>query len=509
MKLALSPLISEIDRFANEELGIPTSELIKRSGRAVADAVRELAKGRSELVILAGKGNNGADGYAAALELMGEYKTVVFDVFSEGQKSADGKALVDEYQSRGGELVSLTLSPEQKERIKRAGCIVDAVFGTGFKGEMPTLARELSTTVSEALCAVKIAVDVPLGIGADDGLVDDYAAFMNATVQLSYVKPGIVSYPAKAYAGKIIYDTLGLPTQKINDRFEFKYQLIDREFAISSLPRREENSSKGTFGKTLLVTGSETYRGAGRLTLEAALRGGAGYVRFCAVGSIVDEYSAQYPEAIYTKVDLENKDGIEAVSALSQSHNSTLVGSGSGNTDGIVNLTRALLLGEGGTLVLDADAINALSSMPDALSLIKNARRPVILTPHPLEFARLTGNSVATVQKKRLAVAVRFASENKCILVLKGAGTIVTDGCEVLINSSGSSALAKAGSGDVLAGFIASLAAQNISPLTAAALGVYFHGAAADELAREYSTYGVTPSDLPKQIAREIAKIEK
>ena len=508
MKLALSSLISEIDRYAKDELGIPTLELMKRSGKAVADAVRQYAAKGREVVILAGKGNNGADGYAAATLLLGEYPLVVFDVFGVGQKSEEGKTLTREYLSKGGEIIPFEASDSDKARIKSAGCIVDAVFGTGFKGEVPEHARALAVVVSEAMNSVKIAVDVPLGVGADDGSIDDCAAYMNATVELSYVKPGIVSFPARAYAGKIIHDTLGLPIEKINEKFDFKYHLTDFEYAKTNLPKREENSSKGTFGKTLIITGSEDYRGAGRLSLEAALRGGAGYVRYLGAPVLIDEYIREFPEAIYTRACLEEKEDRATARELSQKSNSTLIGSGSGNTGGVADLTCELLSDDGGVLILDADAINALALRPDALSLIKNARRPVILTPHPLEFARLTGDNVATVQKKRLAVAVRFASENKCILVLKGAGTIVTDGKEVYVNGSGSSALAKAGSGDVLAGFIASLTAQNIPPVVASALGVYFHGKAADELAREFSTYGVTPSDLPKQIAREIAKTE-
>ena len=170
----------------------------------------------------------------------------------------------------------------------------------------------------------------------------------------------------------------------------------------------------------------------------------------------------------------------------------------------------ALLSSEGGDIILDADAINALSSIGDAgRCAIKNAKRKVIITPHPLEFARLAGVDVATVQLHRLEVAEKFATDNLCTVVLKGAGTVITDGEEVFINVAGSSALAKAGSGDVLAGFIAAFIAQNITLCTkAAALAVYYHALAGECLAAEFSSYGVTPSDLPREVARQIAKSE-
>lgn len=509
MKLALSSLISEVDIYATDVIGTPLIDLMGRSGAAVESVVRSYTKEGGFVVILAGSGNNGGDGYAAAVRLMKDYRVKVFDVFSKGQRNAEGQHFLSLFKEQNGELEDLVLSEAQKQQIKSAACIVDAVFGTGFRGEIPKIVKELATVVSESVGAKKIAIDVPMGVNADDGSVDISAASMHATVELSFIKPGIVSYPARSYVGRIIYDDLGLPRERIEKHFDFKYRLIDEEYAKKHLPKREENSSKGSFGKALLITGSARYRGAGRLSLEAALRGGAGLVTFLGTSELIDDFSREYPEAIYKSADLSDASADAFITELSASHGATLIGSGSGNDENTARITEALLTSEGGTLVLDADAINALAAeRSDALTLIKNAKRPVILTPHPLEFSRLSGNDVATVQRKRLAMAIRFAAENRCVLVLKGAGTIVTDGNDVYINASGSSALAKAGSGDVLAGFIASLAASSLKPTVAAALAVYYHGAAGDSLAEELSTYGVTPSDLPKEIARMIAKTQ-
>ena len=513
MKLATSSMIKCIDEFSEKELGIPIKILMDKSGEAVAKVVRARAPKNKYIVILAGKGNNGGDGYAAAVKLMEEYDITVYDIFSSGQKGDAGKEFLAEYKEKGGNVVNFSATEEILSHIKNAGCIVDAIFGTGFHGEMPEDLRPLAITIRESVEAQKIAIDVPLGIDADNGSVSDFAISVGATVELSFIKPGIISYPARSYVGEVIYDDLGLPRRTITQNFSFRYHMVDSEWVSNELPKREENSNKGTFGKLLVITGSKKYRGAAHLTLEAALRGGVGLVTFAGVKDIVRELSQKYPEAIYKEInDISefDADDVEGILDLAQNHSAILIGSGSENTPGLLSIVLALLSSEGGALILDADAINVLNLIgDDGIKALKNARRKVIITPHPLEFARLSDTDVATVQLHRLEAAEKFAYDNSCTVVLKGAGTVITDGNEVCINVAGSSSLAKAGSGDVLAGFIAAFIAQNKTLQTkAAALAVYYHALAGESLAEEFSSYGVTPSDLPIEIARQIAKSE-
>lgn len=514
MKLAMSAMVSKVDAYCRDVLGIPTSVLMKKSGDAVAEVIRERAPKNKHVVILAGKGNNGGDGYAAAAEIVSDYDVVVYDVFSAGQKTDEGREFLALYKERGGKIINFEPTAEILSHIKSAGCIVDAIFGTGFQGEMPEQLRPLAVAIREAVEAQKIAIDVPLGINADNGSVSDFAISVGATVELSFIKPGIISYPARSFVGRVIHDDLGLPRKTITGAFEFNYHMVDSEWVGNHFKLRENNSNKGSFGKLLVITGSEKYRGAAHLSVDAALRGGVGLVTYLGTSSLVSELSQKYPEAIYKTVDsIATADGNKIAEILEASarHSVTLVGSGSDNTDGLLDLTLALLDSEGGTVILDADAINALASMgEEGPRAIKKAKRKVVLTPHPLEFARLCGMNVAAVQQHRLEAAVKFAKENRCVLVLKGAGTIITDGDEVYINAVGCSALAKAGSGDVLAGYMAAMIAQNTDEiLHAAALSVYFHSLAGESLADEFSSYGVTPSDLSREIARHMAKTEK
>ena len=515
MKLARSELITEIDSYAQNALGISLLTLMERSGEAVASVVRHRVREGGRVIIFSGKGNNGGDGYAAAIKLMNDYDVKVIDVFGAGQRTEEGRHFLEEYKRLGGNLEVLELTEEKKTEIRSAACIVDAIFGTGFRGEIPEFIKELSVVISESLGAEKIAVDVPIGVDADDGSVENCAFSATATVELCFIKPGIVSYPARSYVGEIIFDDLGLPRAVIREHFKdrLRYALADSKWATETLPHREENSNKGTFGKLLLITGSRRYRGAARLSLSAALRGGVGLVSYIGDSALVDDLSSEYPEAIFKSMpmgDEIDEAGVEAIAELSAKHTATLIGSGSDNTDGLCRLTKRLLMTEGGTLILDADAINALSkNAKEGREAIKTAKRPVILTPHPLEFARLSGLDVAYVQLNRMEVAIDFAREHKCTLVLKGAGTLVTDGDYVYVNNSGSSALAKAGSGDVLAGLIGAFSAFIKNTNESAALAAFFHGKAADALAKELSTFGVTPSDLPLAIAKQISIIEE
>lgn len=512
MKLAVSSMIPLIDALCADKLGIPVEELMRKSGRAVADAVRARVPTGGNIVVLAGKSNNGGDGYAAAVDLMEEYSIKIIDIFSEGQKKPEGKKFLELFKDNGGEVIAFTGLNDVKSLLDNADCVIDAIFGTGFAGEMPEFLRSLSVYVRGLVGVHKIAIDVPLGVNPDNGSVSDYAISSTATVCLSFIKPGIVSYPARSYVGEIIYCDLGIPREEVFKNFELRHHMIENNWVRKNLPQREKNSNKGTFGKLLVITGSERYRGAAHLSLEAALRGGVGLVTYVGSQSVISELSMKYPEAIYKEKSIG--DGltdadIEEICALSGSHSATLIGSGSDNTDGLGRLTLALLASEGSPLILDADAINALSTMgEEGILALKKSPREVIITPHPLEFARLSMSDVAAIQLHRLEVAERFAVENKLTLVLKGAGTIIANADDVYINVTGSSALAKAGSGDVLAGVLASLVAQGkCKPNVAAALAVYLHAIAGQRLAGQFSDYGVTPSDLPKEVARTISDL--
>ena len=293
---------------------------------------------------------------------------------------------------------------------------------------------------------------------------------------------------------------------------EYKYTSL--EWAKDTLPKRKTDANKGSYGRLFMYVGSDKYLGAAHLALESALRGGVGYVEVGAEGELKKSLLLKFPEAIYKSFleaeQLSDAD-ISRLAAEQRRATATLVGCGCGKSDKLFALLKALLSEDGGALVIDADAINSMADhREESLSLLKNSKRGVILTPHPLEFSRLSGLSGDYINENRIECAMKFAKENNVVLLLKGYKTVITDGSEAYINTSGSSALAKAGSGDALSGMLSSLAATMVLPLVkVGALGAYIHGKAGDNLAKELSEYGVTPSDLPKEMAKVIAEIER
>ena len=326
-----------------------------------------------------------------------------------------------------------------------------------------------------------------------------------------------MSYPAREYAGRIINDGIGLGEDSdwLLDIATEEYILTDSDEASRLLPKRAENSNKGSFGKLSVIAGSAEYGGAPLLALGGALRSGVGYVTFFGEESSRSQVLCKYPEVIFKeRPSFENMTDADIEKILSETQNSSavLIGSGCGRSAGLLSLVYAFLASSGAPLVLDADAINMLGSdRENALRAINESPRVLIFTPHPLEFARLFGKEISEVQNRRLTLAKEFSlNTGGAILTLKGAATIVTNGKRTYINSSGSSALAKAGSGDVLAGIVASLIASSSgAELDLCALGVYAHGRAGDMLSGIYSTLGVTPSDLPEAAAVALAELEQ
>jgi len=282
---------------------------------------------------------------------------------------------------------------------------------------------------------------------------------------------------------------------------EKSYEIIDREWVTCHFPKRAPDTNKGSFGNLSVLVGSDKYRGAAHLVLSSAVRGGAGICRFIGTPSLCAELRCKYPEVIYIESDIRHAAGTLA------SADSALIGCGSDISEGLSELCREVVAHAKGRVILDADALNSISRFSTPEIFLKGSGR-VVITPHPLEFSRISGMTVEEILSDRIGSAQAFSKKYGCITLLKGNGTVITDGIRTLVNTTGSPALAKGGSGDVLSGLIASLSAHIHDPLEAAAIGAYFHGLAGDTLAVRYSSLGVTPSDLSTAICSLMAEIE-
>ena len=495
--IAISPKMTEaIDRFAEISLGIPTVRLMERAGLAVADHVADFCPEGGRVLVLAGGGNNGGDGYAAALILAARgYRTVVCDVLSRGQRSEAGRHFLAEYKKTIGEPITL-----EEAFAWPHDCLVDAVLGTGGALPLSEALYPAAALITKS-SAYKLAVDLPLGVDAEDGSVDPHAVTVDETLMLGFPKHGLYSYPARGHVGRLTVADIGLDTPAIRALIRESEHLTAPTDIASLLPKRYANTHKGSYGHLLLLAGSPRYRGAALMAASAALRMGAGLCTLASCEEVLSAAAITMPELILTTL-CDHSD----ILSLCEGKSAILLGPGSGVGDITAERAYLLLSTEGAPLLFDADAINVLASAEGRLRLSETKRR-VILTPHPAEFARLIGADTATVQADRLVLARRFAQKHPNVtLVLKGAATVITEGEHFTVNTTGSPALAKGGSGDILAGAIASLLATGLSPYDAARIGVCLHGAAGDLLENRYSPLGVRPTDLPEAMAEALVR---
>ncbi|MBQ8837350.1 MAG: NAD(P)H-hydrate dehydratase [Clostridia bacterium] len=274
--------------------------------------------------------------------------------------------------------------------------------------------------------------------------------------------------------------------------------ITTKEYVAEKLPKRSALSHKGTYGHVMLVCGSENMRGAAALATLGALRCGAGLVTLASTREVIDTLSPTIYEALW--LDTDKTDMICA----SDKMQAVGIGCGCGDGKNTYKNVKWLLEREGSPLVIDADGLNVLSGKAN---LLKKAKRDVILTPHPREFSRISGIEIKDIQQNREETAKVFAAEYGVTVLLKGHETVITNGAEVFVNPTGSSALAKGGSGDVLCGMICAFLAQGATPLDAAVIGAYVHGLAGERLGKKTSEYGVLASEIPLEAAKILGEL--
>lgn len=473
-------------------------QLMERAGQGAAEHLaKELSLPGLACVILAGRGNNGGDGFVLARRLR-ELGAEVTVVLAQGfPDTGDARVNFGRLQDTGVRLLTLD-DGEAQERIRAAALLVDAVFGTGFHGALPEELLSLCAWYRGNHGALHVAMDIPSGVNAGSGVVENVCFPADLTLTFAAYKPGQFLFPGAAFCGRVEVVDIGI-TDSMLSLTGCTLRMITPSFVRRSLPPRPRNSHKGTFGHVMIVAGSLSYTGAAVLACTAALRSGAGLVTLASVPHVADTVNFRLPEAITLPLPQNEKGGIAAAEALPllkgklAACSSLVIGPGLGNTPDTLALVEGLLEAARCPVVLDADALNVLGPH---LILLEQARVPVILTPHPGEMARLSGKLTAAIERDRLGIARDFARTHKVILVLKGTYTVIAgpDG-QMLLNQTGSSGLAKGGSGDLLAGLIGGLAAGKIPSFSAAACGVYLHAKAAELCAENHSEYAMTATD--------------
>lgn len=506
--------IAKIDDYAEKVLKISRRTLMKNAGEAAAREILRRVAPPARILFLCGAGNNGGDGYVAARSLfLNGYDVAVLNVFGGEPKTEVSRHYRRRYLEVADELCLPALSEAAlAELVDSAVVVVEAIFGTGFRASdkgLPVGLAELIAKVNQSR-ALRVAMDAPLGVNGKSGQVADCVFAAHLTLTMLLPKIGFYQYPARRYVGEIAVCDIGLDPDRLAGAFGFSDFVTDGACLGQILRRRAPDAHKGSFGRLLLVCGSESMPGAACLAALAAARSGVGLVSVAAPAAVRQILAARLAEPVYHPIPDAaqwTEETVAGLAAYARTFDGVLVGCGVGNHPMLGRLVAALLSEAGAPLVLDADALNALSGR---VEILKSKRREVVLTPHPMEFSRLSGRPVADIQADRCQVAKDFAAAYGVTLVLKGTGTVIAhpDG-RAFVNPTGNSGLAKGGSGDVLAGLVASLVAQGNTPFDAAVAGVYLHGLAADRLRPAYSEYGLLPSDLPAEIGRLLGEAVK
>lgn len=510
MKTVSCRQMQELDRKTSSEYGIPGEILMDRAGEEVAEAVRYLAgttgSDNSPVTLIAGRGNNGGDAFAAARYLKESGCSV--DVWLAGDAAeVKGDALkhLGRMKAAGITLRELPTKRDWEDAMNGwgggagGGIVVDGILGVGISGPARGPAAGAIAFVNH--CATRsfvLAIDVPSGLNADTGEAEGDAVLADMTLTIGLPKRGLVDPRAVNYVGSLEVGDIGIPPV-LHAGIRPDVELITAGDLRPLMRRRPRNAHKGMFGHVLVAGGATGYAGAIAMAAKAALRSGAGLVTAFVPECVASTVAALAPEAMVhpcpqTDGGSLRFDGFMNRCQRAEGFDSILAGPGMTQHGDTGRIVEWLLKENAKPLILDADAINVCAARPE---LLRAARCPIIITPHPGEAARLMRDSSENIQSDRFKWAGRIASETGAVVVLKGAGTVVarTD-CPLHIAMVGNPGMATGGMGDVLSGLLAGIAAQGIAPFDAARLAVYVHGKAGDYVAWRTSQAGTVAGDV-------------
>lgn len=506
MRLVTPLEMMKLEDLANQS-GITYDIMMNRAGAGLAAHLVHIANdcNQKRILFLCGNGNNAGDCFVAATHLAQQFEiTVCLTAGVPKTRTAYTKFKLMKHVN------VLTDHAQILDAIRAHMLIVDGIFGIGFRGELNPQIQELFAAAAESPDRQIIAVDIPSGGSGLNGTVSPGTPRCNITVTFGAAKIGLFLNPLSEYCGAILLVDIGLPETAF-DALQYPITHIDGESVRAMLPARPQNGHKGMFGKLLCVTGSRNMPGAALLSTYAALRCGVGLCTLASDPEVCRMLMMHAPEATLQPLTTDangmlTQQAIPEILRAAKSASCVLIGCGLGQSDEVRNVVRTLIQQLDCPIILDADGLNAIVS---GIDILRRAKSTVILTPHPGEMARLLHCTAEDIQKDRVTAAKRLASRfTNTVVVLKGAGTIVACSDHASINTNGNSGMSKGGSGDVLAGMIGGLAAQQIEPEYAAKISVYLHGLAGDCAAAEYSRRAMLPSDMIRQLPMLFGEFE-
>lgn len=488
--------MKEMDEFTINQVGIPSMVLMEKAAMAVSNKMLEKISKSDSILAICGTGNNGADGIAVARILAGRgYRVDVFVIGDEKRGS-------EQFKQQLLIAKNLDVNVLNNAKISEYTVVIDALFGIGLS---KPITGAFASAVEEvnACDNLVFSVDIPSGIHAGSGKIMDYAIKADYTITFGYRKTGLVLYPGCEYAGEITKEDIGY--SKKAEEFATIDTVMFSKNDLKHLPIRQKHSNKGTFGRVLVIAGSNNMSGACFLSAKAAYRSGAGLVKIITVEENRSIIQSMLPEAIvctYNPHNLKNKLEIDRLINEIQWATAIVFGPGIGIGSATDLLMDLVLKHAAVPVILDADGLNLLAKRKEYVSDDEEGLREielpnnVIITPHLKEMSRLLNCSTEYVKEHILAIAKSVTKNRQFVLVLKDARTIVSKDGSYYVNMSGNNGMATGGSGDVLTGVIAGLVANGMSSYDAACYGVYVHGLAGDIAAKENGTYSMMASDI-------------
>ncbi len=475
----------ELENHAIEKLNVPSILLMENSAYGFVSALKaeivDLCK--KTVLVVCGKGNNAGDGYAIAriLHFLG-CKVYIHSVFDTSSLSKDAKTNCDIAKKAGIEFT---------EEFPLCDIIVDAVFGTGFHGDVPAGVEQVFELMNKSKAYIA-SVDIPSGLSADNGQGTKYVK-SDLCVTFGYAKYGHFIFPGRSAYKKLT--VVPISVGKCDDC----YVITDKTF--KKIPKRNQNSHKGIYGKALAYVGSFGMAGAAILSGSAILKSGTGMATVAVKDTIISSLAHHFPSVMtYPVPDVAGDDCARLILEKSKTMDALLIGCGLGMSDdaktAVINIVKESKI----PMVIDADGLNILS---ENIEVLKDKKAEVILTPHIAEFSRLSGRSVSEIKKNPIEAAKAFARAYDVTVILKDAVTVIADNsgntavCPVV-----NSGMATAGSGDVLAGIATGLLSQGMTPIDSAVLAVYIHSAAGKIAADEFGEHSMTSNDILNSISK-------
>lgn len=484
--------------------GLGEDHVMRAAGRAIAQALYGFLDTRL-VVAFAGPGNNGGDAFAACAELLEAQDAAACVIYAQPAQSASEGRRAAETRAHAAGVVVRPFPHDCSEAaaaLQGATCVLDALFGTGAR--LPVSEPYASAIAALNACETPVlAVDIPSGTDALSGAAGEGAVRASLTVTLGALKPGLLLDPAREHAGALYLAGIGIPDAILQQQ-PAEFAALDQAAFLDLLPVRGADVDKRGAGAPLIIAGSRQFPGAAVLCARAAARAGAGYVTVAAPRAAAAVVRAHLIEQVVTEIseDSSVEDAVQQLIETAGHCSSVGIGPGLGLDARTGEIVRGFLRKTNLPVIADASALFHLAKHLDLLP----AERAVI-TPHAGEFARLSGRGTVA-QGDRVRRLREFVDRTHCTTLLKGRTTLVYDGRTMYLNTTGTAALATAGTGDVLTGIIATLLSQGMRPVDAARAGAYWHGLAGEYCSRD-RTVGVTAGDLPDVLGYALANDDR